>query len=180
MDMPSLLMRSGDRLLAVRIAEDATTRAFVTEACPYQVDAEGMPEAIPDAPCHQVPGLPVGYEEDVLWARAGSVPEQLTLHRYSAASGRLVLEGALSMDAPFQAQGPDLRPGFGSPLVFVPTSVDARYTLPSWDAGTQTLELTLLPSENGYQPPRVGRRYFHAERWNSIYGVKVYARQSTP
>ncbi|WP_002637508.1 hypothetical protein [Myxococcus hansupus] len=179
-DMPSLLIRAGERFLVVRIAEDATTRDFVTEACPYQVGAEGAPEAVSDEPCHQVPGLPVGYEEDVLWARAGSVPEQLTLHRYSAASGRLVLEGVLSMDALFQAQGPNLRPGFGSPLVFVPTSVDARYALPSWDAGARTLELALLPSQNGYQPPRVGGRYFHAERWNSIYGVKVYARPSTP
>ncbi len=179
-DMPSLLLRAGDRLLVVRIAEEATLRNFVTEACPYQVNAEGAPEAVPEEPCHQVPGLPTGYEEDVLWAHAGSAPEQLTLHRYSAASGRLVLEGVLSMNAPFQAQGPSLRPGFGTPLVFAPRSVDARYTLPSWDAETQTLELTLLPSPNGFKPPRVGARYFHSERWNSIYGVKVYARQSTP
>ncbi|WP_284662543.1 hypothetical protein [Myxococcus sp. SDU36] len=181
-DMPSLLMRAGERLLVVRIAEAPPPATMAIEACPYQLDAEGTPEAVPDEPCHSVPGLPAGHEDGVLWARAASGTERLELLRYSAASGRLRLEGVLEMTASFQVQGARrLRTtGFGVPVIAAATSASGAYAVPRWRAETGTVVLELLPSPPERQPPCVSGRYFYLEHWNILYGVKVYARPSTP
>ncbi|QDF00422.1 hypothetical protein BHS05_33825 [Myxococcus xanthus] len=180
--IPSLLMRAGERLLVVRIAEAPPPAGMAIEACPYQFDAAGAPEAVPDEPCHSVPGLPTGHEEGVLWARAASGTENLTLLRYSAASGRLVLEGVLEMSTSFQAQGASrLRTtGFGVPVISAAMSSSGSYAVPRWRAETGTIVLELLPSLDARQPPFVSGRYFYLEHWNILYGVKVYARPSTP
>lgn len=180
--MPSLLMRAGERLLVVRIAEAPPPTSMAIEACPYQVDAAGAPRPVPDEPCHSVPGLPAGHEEGVLWARAAFDTERLELLRYSAASGRLRLDGVLEMTSSFQLQGARrLRTtGFGVPVVSSATGASGSHAVPRWRAETGTVVLELLPSPDGRQPPFVGGRYFHLEHWNILYGVKVYARPSTP
>ncbi|NVJ13224.1 hypothetical protein HV826_03515 [Myxococcus sp. AM010] len=180
--MPSLLIRAGERLLVVRIAEAPPPASMAIEACPFQVDAAGAPRPVPDEPCQSVPGLPAGHEEGVLWAHAGSGPEGMALFRYSAASGRLRLEGVLEMTASFQAQGARrLRTtGFGVPVISAATSASAAYAVPRWRAETGTVVLELLPSPHERQPPFVSGRYFYLEHWNILYGVKVYARPSTP
>ncbi|WP_366816714.1 hypothetical protein [Myxococcus xanthus] len=181
-DLPSLLMRAGERLLVVRIAEAPAPATLAIQACPYQLDAAGAPRPVPDEPCHSVPGLPVGHEEGVLWARAASGTQNLELLRYSAASGRLRLDGVLEMTSSFQLQGAErLRTtGFGLPVVSPAVGVSRPYAVPRWRAETGTVVLELLPSPERRKPPFVGGRYFHLEHWNILYGVKVYARPSTP
>ncbi|CAM4312057.1 MULTISPECIES: hypothetical protein [Myxococcus] len=181
-DIPSLLMRAGERLLVVRIADAPAPATMAIEACPYQLDAAGAPQPVPGEPCHSVPGLPVGHEEGVLWVRAASGPQSLALLRYSAASGRLRLDGVMEMTSSFHFQGAErLRTtGFGVPVVSPATGSSRPYAVPRWSAETGTVVLELLPSPDGRRPPFVGRRYFHLEHWNILYGVKVYARPSTP
>ncbi|WP_426755370.1 hypothetical protein [Myxococcus sp. Y35] len=181
-DLPSLLIRAGERLLVVRIAEGPPSAGLVIEACPYQLDATGAPQPVPDEPCHSVPGIPVGHEEGVLWARAVPITEGTTLLRYSAASGSLVLEGVLEMGPSFQVQAASrLRTmGFGLPVVSSATSNSGPYAVPRWRAETGTVVLELLPSPPGHKPPFVSGRHFWLEHRNVLYGVKVYGRPSTP
>lgn len=176
----SMLIRAGTRLLVARLTQRPPPAGLAVEACPFQIDAQGAPEAVPEEPCHHVPGVPIGLEDGVLWMQDVTAIEHRELVRYSADSGRLVAQGSLPIQAPFQTQPLNIRPGFGLPLVASSVSADGPYAMPHWREEPGAIVPLLLPSPQDHQPPRVGGRYVWLERWNSIYGVRVYARPSTP
>ncbi|AEI64428.1 hypothetical protein [Corallococcus macrosporus] len=177
----SLLVRAGSRVLVARLtALPPPEEGLVAEACPFQVNAAGAPEAVPDEPCHRVPGVLAGLEEGVLWTHVTRDAGHSELLRYSAASGRLVLEGVLPVDAPFQSQTLRIRQGPGLPLVFSTHRAENRYAAPQWRADTGTVVPVIQPAPSDRQPPRVGGRYLWLEHWNTLYGVTVYSHPSTP
>ncbi|MFP2960611.1 hypothetical protein ACLEPN_23015 [Myxococcus sp. 1LA] len=177
----SLLVRAGSRVLVARLtALPPPEEGLVVEACPFQVNASGAPEAVPDEPCHTVPGVPTGLEEGVLWTHVTLASGHRELLRYSAASGRLVLDGVLPVEAPFQSQPIRIRQGPSLPLVFSPRGSDTLYAVPQWHADTGTVVPVIQPSPSNREPPRVGGRYMWLEHWNTLYGVTVYSHPSTP
>lgn len=179
---PGLLLRAGTRLLVVGNASNASAPGPHFLACPFELDARGAYVPVPGLACQTAAGEPVGYEGDVLWVLTSDFSSgfvQETLHRYSAASGRLVAEGMLEMDGRLTSDRPPLRPGPTLPSVMAP-SAPKPASMPKWNATTGLLELELTPDPGGATDlPRIGERFIWVEGLSGTGGVRVYARSST-
>ncbi|MBZ4421679.1 hypothetical protein [Myxococcus sp. RHSTA-1-4] len=178
----ALLLRAGARLLVVGNANDPRTSELRLQACPYQLGEDGAYLPVLDAPCQGPEGEPVGYEEGVLWTVSTTFSSGFmleTLHRYPAASGRLVEEGGLALDGALVTERLTLRPGPILPSLTAPGAA-RPFAMPRWNPATGLVDLELTPDPGGFIPaPRIGERFIWVENVTATGGVTVYARPST-
>ncbi|NMO15589.1 hypothetical protein HPC49_44150 [Pyxidicoccus fallax] len=178
----ALLLRTGARLLVVGSARDPRTFESRTVVCPYELDTLGAYAPVLDIPCQAPEGNVVGYEADVLWTTTtefSAGQSKVTLHRYPAASGRLVAEGTLALNGGITAYPSSLRPGPILPILrstgsYVP-AVMAR-----WNATTGLVDLEVAPGAGSTSDVSYfGERFIWVEHQGGTGGVTVYARPST-
>ncbi|QSQ20973.1 hypothetical protein JY651_38085 [Pyxidicoccus parkwayensis] len=137
-----LLVRvSSERVLVVKMTPLADS-----QACSFQLESDGAFAATGE-PCLPLRGTPVGYEDGVVWMRAGA-PFQAggqTLQRWAVSDGTLMEQGSLVLDSRVEGVVTALRAGFLVPdvrLGFLPTSFSV---LPVVSASQGPLGLEILP-----------------------------------
>ncbi|GEN06833.1 hypothetical protein SAMN05443572_104542 [Myxococcus fulvus] len=180
----AILVRGGDTVWLVSSAQDRVTFTPRTQACPFQVDAQGFYRPSTTRACEVLAGDPVGHGEGVVWTRAvvqtssGFIPV-LHLHEVSAEHG-IRETGSLSLDGSIATFGQELRPGPSHPLLEGSDGVGLVAT-PRWNAERTALVLALLPT-----PGRAGRitRISDHFTWtvsdSGAPGVRVHPWTSSP
>ena len=136
-----LVRTSMDRVRVVRI-----TAWPNSEACPFQLGPDGAFAATGE-PCLPLPGLPVGFEEGVVWTRVGE-PFQAagqTLRRWVVSGDTLVEQGTLVLDGQIEGVVSPLRAGFIVPDIRLGTHAGAFSVLPVVSPEQGPLGLELLP-----------------------------------
>jgi hypothetical protein len=175
----ALLVRAGARLLLVSRVNDQTTFQPRLQACPYQLGTQGAYVSVSNESCQTLEGELVGYEDGVLWTRSsdGTLgPVKEVLRRYTAASGRLLEQGVLSLDGNLSVTLPMLRPGPVHPTLAA-VGAAKPYAAARWNPASATVALELMPEAPSSGPPHVGERFIWVESPGG--GVRVHPRAST-
>jgi hypothetical protein len=153
-----LLVRvAPDRVLVAQVEE---TRPVDTLLCPFRLGPDGSFSATAET-CQRVPGMPVGYEEGVLWTRV--LDGGQVLHRWGASEGWLAERGTLAFDLSVSALAEPLRAGFCLPIIRMISgnlpAAAAPVALTS-ASGQPTLGMELLPgmSPSGFNT--LGPRFY--------------------
>lgn len=174
-----LVRTSPDRVLVVR-----STQRPNSEACPFKVGPDGAFAATGE-PCLPLPGLPVGYEEGVLWTRSGE-PFQTagqTLQRWVVSDGTLVEQGSLVLDTRIEGVTSPLRAGFIVPDLRLGTFPVAYSALPVASPEQGPLGLELLPDTAtlGTELRTVSPRfYWEGDIRQNNASTVVYERSPVP
>jgi hypothetical protein len=134
-----LVRAAADRVLVVQLVEGQLSNSL---ACPFRLGLNGAFAATGE-PCQPVPGMPVGFEEGVLWTRV--LDQGQTLHRWEVAAGKLAEQGSLVLDISVAPLGEPLRPGFIIPRLHMMSAVGPGAAAPVMSLERRTLGLELLP-----------------------------------
>ncbi|QSQ22459.1 hypothetical protein JY651_46335 [Pyxidicoccus parkwayensis] len=177
----ALLVRAGSRLLLVSVLQDSRTFTARTEACPYEAGTGGAYLRVTSEDCHTLVGLPVGYEDGVVWTLTSETPGASlpmdTLHRFAVVGGTLEETGAVALEGQLVINAPLLRPGPVLPTLST-LGTFTPFVIPRWNAGTGRVELELAPMQPFTDVPHVGERFIWVNT-SSGSGLVVYSRAST-
>ncbi|MFY1824851.1 hypothetical protein ACN47A_02980 [Myxococcus fulvus] len=135
-----LVRASAERVLVVSMRLGAQD----SQACPFELSAQGSLLPVTDEPCAPLRGRPVGLEDGILWTLVGSAQPQI-LYRWAREGDRLEQDGALGLELSLGVGDAFLHLGPTVPILYSATG-GASPARPRRLSGRPLLGLEFLPT----------------------------------
>ncbi|MCE9670814.1 hypothetical protein LY474_23690 [Myxococcus stipitatus] len=184
-DTRVVALRAGATVWLVTSDLRSTLTSPFSRACPYDLGPTGGYEARSGQACYDLDGVPVAFEEDVLWTQkplpmqGGDVISTL-VQRYVVTQTEMVRQGVLPLDTRMSMPPVRLRQGPALPVVLGAGDPVAHAT-PRWNPSTQDVTFVLHPNSGvrGHTP-RVSNHFVWVPAQDNPSELSVYTWPPPP
>ncbi|MCP3099811.1 hypothetical protein LZ198_13130 [Myxococcus sp. K15C18031901] len=144
-------LRAGATLWLMHSTSTSSPPNLGTHVCPFVLGPSGGYVARPDPGCYDLTGVPLAFEEDVVWTwETQSRGEQMPVHvlyRYVATETGMVRQGIVQFETQLSLYPGSLRYGTTLPLVANPAGQGPFATV-RWNPSTQGVTFVLHPKSS--------------------------------